>query len=231
VAESLDESWEWREHFVATFLERDIPQLGFSMPAPTLRRFWTMLAHYHGQIWSASAFARSFGVSDPTVRRYLDVLTSTLVVRQLLPWHENLAKRQVKAPKVYVADSGILHTLLGLPSETDLDSHPKVGASWEGFVVEQVVRRLGARREECWFWATHAGAELDLLVVRGSRRLGFEVKRSTAPAVTRSMRVAMDDLSLESLDVIHAGPDTFALAPRVRAVSCRRVLEDVTSLG
>lgn len=190
-----------------------------------------MLAHYHGQIWNASEFARSFGVADTTVRDYLDRLTSALAVRQLPPWHENVAKRQVKSPKVYIADCGLLHTLLNLRTQADLEVHPKLGASWEGWVLEQVVRRLNVERQECFFWATHAGAELDLLVVRGRMRLGFEAKRTVAPSLTASMRHALQDLRLDRIDVIHAGDRTFALAERVRAVALSRLLEDLGPLG
>ncbi len=223
-------SLEWRQEFIRTFLERDVPQLGFSIPAVTLRRFWVMLSHYHGQVWNASEFGRSFGVSDATVRRYLDLLSAALVVRQVQPWYESVAKRQVRAPKVYLADTGLLHALLGLGSRDALEGHPKVGASWEWFVIRELSRRLGARTEECWFWATHAGAELDLLVVRGRRRYGFEVKRTTAPRLTRSMRSALADLRLTRLDVVHSGQETFALGPRARAVAFSRLLEDVTPL-
>jgi predicted AAA+ superfamily ATPase len=222
---------EWRRGFIRTFLERDLAQLGSGVPAPTLYRFWSMLAHYHAQVWNASEFGRSFGVADTTVRRYLDLLSAALVVRQLPPWHENLGKRQVKSPKVYIADSGILHALLGLTTLPELERHPKVGASWEGFVIGEVIRWLGARREECWSWGTHGGAELDLLVVRGKRRLGFEVKRTSTPGVTRSMTSALKDLRLDRLDVIHAGDSTFPLAPRIRAVAMNRLLEDVPHLS
>jgi hypothetical protein len=222
---------EWRRGFVRTFLERDLPEFGIRVQSTTLRRFWTMLAHYHGQVWNASEFGRAFGIADTTARSYLDTLGAALVVRQLPPWHANLSKRQVKAPKVYVADSGVLHTLLNLRTKADLEGHPKVGASWEGFVLDQVIRRLGAAREECYFWATHGGAELDLLVVRGKRRLGFEVKRTTAPRVTPSMRSALEDLELDRLDVIHAGDRCFALARDVRAVAISRLLDHVEPLG
>ena len=170
LAKSETESVAWRGALIRTFLERDLPQLGVQIPAETLRRFWTMVAHVHGQTWNASEFGRAFGMADTTVRRYLDLLTATFLVRQLQPFHENLAKRQVKAPKLYVSDSGLLHSLLGLHDERDLEGHPKVGASWEGFALDEVVRRMGARAEDCYFWATHAGAELDLLIVRGRRR-------------------------------------------------------------
>jgi hypothetical protein len=231
LARTEREGDEWRRTFVRSFVERDLPQLGVTIPSATLERFWAMLAHYHAQVWNASEFARSFGVSDTTVRRYLDLLSATLVVRVLLPWSENLGKRQVRSPKVYLADSGILHALLGIRESRDLDRHPKLGASWEGFALEAVVRRLGADRRECYFWATHAGAELDLLVVRGRRRWGFEFKHTSAPVVTRSMRGALEDLRLDRLDVVHGGPHSFLLAPRIRAVAFARLLDDLTPLG
>lgn len=230
LARSGRESFDWRLDFVRTFLERDLPQLGVSIPAVTMRRFWTMLAHYHGQVWNASEFARSFGVSDMTVRRYLDLLAATFIVRVLAPWHENVGKRQVKSPKIYLADSGLLHALLNIPGREDLERHPKVGASFEGFAMTAVVDRLRARWNECYFWATHAGAELDLLVVRGRTRIGFEFKRTVAPAVTPSMRTALSDLGLARLDVIHAGDRTYPLAPRIRAVALSRILDDLRPL-
>jgi uncharacterized protein len=231
LARSHAASHEWRLGFVRTFLERDLPQLGVTIRAATLRRFWTMLAHYHGQIWNASEFARSFGVADTTIRNYLDLLTSALVVRQLLPWHENISKRQVKSPKVYISDSGLLHALLNLRNRSDLEGHPKVGASWEGFVLSEIIRRLGAGPEECFFWATHAGAELDLLVVRGKTRLGFEIKRTTAPRATRSMHAAVSDLGLRSLTVVHAGEHSFPLGEKIRAVGLVGMMDAVGGLG
>jgi hypothetical protein len=231
LAASQPQSLEWRRNFIQTFLERDLPQLGIGVSPTTMRRFWTMLAHYHGQVWNSSEFARSFGVADTTVRHYLDVLTSALVVRQLLPWFANVGKRQVKSPKVYVRDSGLLHGLLNLPTREDVESHPKVGASWEGFVLEQLMCRLGARPEECFFWATHTGAELDLLIVRGRVRRGYEIKRTSSPQVTPSMRSALHDLDLQSLDVVHAGDHTFPLATKVRAVSMERLLLDIKPLS
>jgi hypothetical protein len=223
-------SLAWRRDFVRGFLERDLPGLGIRVPRETMGRFSTMLAHYHGQNWNASEFARAFGVSDHTVRRYLDLLTSTFVVEQLRPWSASVGKRVVKSPKVFLADTGILHALLGLETLEDVESHPKVGASWEGFAAAAVRRRLGALPEECWFWATQSGAELDLLVVRGRRRLGFEMKRTALPRTTRSMHIAMEDLGLESLTVLHAGSDTFPLTDRIRAVALSRVLEDLEPL-
>ncbi len=230
LARNQTESDEWRQGFIRTFLERDLPQFGITIRSTTLRRFWTMLANYHGQIWNSSEFARSFGVADTTIRNYLDLMSAALVVRQLLPWYENLSKRQVKAPKIYIADSGLLHTLLGLRTLKDLESHPKVGASWEGFLLEQVINHLGVSWEECFFWATHGGAELDLLIVRGRRRIGFEIKRTTSPQITPSMRHALSDLHLQSLDVIHAGEHTFPLDKKIRAVSFKNLLKDINPL-
>lgn len=230
LARSATDSSQWRQEFIRTFLERDLPALGITIGAVTLRRFWTMVAHYHGQVWNASEFGRSFGVSDTTVRHYLDILTAALVVRQLQPWFENLSKRQVKAPKIYVRDSGLLHSLLNLSTMTDLQSHPKLGASWEGYALEQVIHQVGARPEECYFWATHSGAELDLLIVRGRQRRGYEIKRTTSPHMTPSMRSAMTDLKLTSLDVIHAGELTFPMGEKVRAVAMARLLKDIKPL-
>lgn len=225
-----DDSFEWRQGFVRTFLERDLPQLGITIRSATLRRFWTMLAHYHGQTWNASEFARSFGVADTTIRNYLDLLSSALVVRQFPPWRENIKKRQVKAPKVYLKDSGILHALLNLRSLKDLEGHPKVGASWEGFILEQIIRILGAATDECFFWATHSGAELDLLIVRGRKRWGFEIKRTSAPKITPSMHMALKDLNLQRLDIIHAGEESFQMHSKVRAVSINKLLTDLQPL-
>jgi predicted AAA+ superfamily ATPase len=228
LAGSDEASARWRREFVRTFTERDLPQLGVGIPSETMRRFWTMLAHTHGQTLNASAFARSFGVSDTTVRRYLDALTSALVVRQVAPWHENLRKRQVRSPKVFIADTGILHTLLGLDARAAVEGHPQLGASWEWFGVSNVLERLAARPgEDAFFWRTHAGAEIDLVVVRGLRRVGFEVKRTAAPSVTPSMRIALEDLRLERVDVLHAGKETYPLAERIRAVSVYRIWTDV----
>jgi predicted AAA+ superfamily ATPase len=214
-------SARWRRDFVRTFLERDLPQLGVTIPAATLGRFWAMLAHAHGGVLNSSEFGRSFGVAHTTVRRWLDLLCATFVVRLLPPWHENLAKRQVKSPKVYLTDTGLLHSLLDLETRESVLRHPRCGASWESFAMDGVVRRLRARRDQCYFWATHASAELDLLVVAGGRRLGFEFKRTTAPAVTPSMRIALEDLRLESLTVVHAGKRSFPLGDRIRAVALR----------
>jgi len=216
VASSESRSFTWREEFIRTFLEQDLPQLGVRIPSPQLHRFWTMLAHYHGQIWNAAEPARSLGLSQPTVRSYLDLMTSAYMIRQLQPWHENLSKRQVKAPKIYVRDTGLLHALLGLRSRRDLLKHPKLGASWEGFVLEQLLQ--AAEPDQAYFWATHQGAEIDLLMFRGSRRVGVEIKRSDAPSLTPSMRIALDDLRLDKLWVVYPGEQRFDLTKRVTAI-------------
>lgn len=229
-APSAARSARWRREFIQTFLERDIPQLGLSIPATALRRLWSMLAHVHGQTLNLSELGRSLGVADTTVRTYADILAGAYMIRLLPPWHANIAKRQVRAPKAYLADSGVLHTLLGIETPDDLLGHPKVGASWEGFCIANVVERLGARPEECFYWATHAGAELDLLVARGRRRLGFEVKYGAAPTPSRSMHVAMGDLGLDRLDVLHAGTETYPLGNRMRAVAMGDLLRAVEPL-
>lgn len=216
IARSEKDSFIWREQFIRTVLERDLPQLGISIPAATLFRFWTMLAHYHGSVWNAAEPARSLGLSQPTVRRYLDLLTGLYMVRQLQPWHENLKKRQVKAPKVYIRDSGLLHALLGIRTEREILSHPKVGASWEGYVIEEVLKTV--RPDASYFWATHTGAELDLLLLKRGRRYGVEVKFQDAPRLSPSMRIAMEDLNLERLTVFYPGDQRYELAKRVTVV-------------
>jgi predicted AAA+ superfamily ATPase len=224
-------SLRWRQQFTRTYLERDVPQLGIHVGADSLRRFWTMLAHYHGQTWNGSELARAFGVSDKTVRHYLDVLVATFMVRRLAPWQENLGKRQVKAPKVYLSDTGLLHALLGVVDEVDLLGHPKVGASFEGFAIGELVRRLGCEPDEACFWGLHSGAEIDLLVVRGRHRRGFEIKHTDSPVVTMSMRSALENLRLDRLEVIHVGDRTFPLAEGIRAVAMSRLHQDVAPLG
>ena len=216
LARSEADSVRWREQFVRTFLERDLPQLGVSIAAPTLLRFWSMLAHVHGSLWNAADPARSLGLSQPTVRHYLDLLTSVFMVRQLPPWHENLAKRQVKAPKVYIRDTGLLHSLLGIRSEQNLQRHPKLGASWEGYAIEEVLKLV--EPDDSYFWATHGGAELDLLIFKNGRRYGIEVKHQDAPTLTASMRTALADLQLEHLTVLYPGSRNYALAERVTVV-------------
>ena len=215
-AQSDADSRAWRREFIRTTVERDLPQLGMNVPAPTIRRFWAMLAHFHGQVWNAADPARSLGVNESTVRRYLDWLTQAYLVRQLQPWFVNLGKRQVKAPKIYLRDTGLLHELLGITDPQALHMHPKSGASWEGFALDQVLRI--ARPDEAYFWATHAGAELDLLMFKDGRRVGVEFKRADAPPLTLSMRIAMQDLSLDALYVVYPGTRRYTLAARVEAV-------------
>jgi uncharacterized protein len=229
-ARTESESVEWRRQFIRTFVERDLPALGINVAADTMRRFWSMIAHHHAQLWNASEIGRSFGVADTTVRGYLDKLTDALVVRQIKPWFENLGKRQVKAPRIYVRDSGLLHALLNLESRRDVEGHPKLGASWEGFLIDQIIQQTGAKSHEVFFWRTHQGAELDLLLVRGRTRLGFEIKRTVAPVVTPSMRVAVTDLKLDSLTVVHAGKETFPLVKDIVALSCHDLVRRVTAL-
>jgi len=222
LADGETASAEWREDYISTFLERDLANLGVSIPATTMRRFWTMVAHYHAQTWNGAELARALGISQPTVSRYLDALTDALVVRQLQPWFANLSKRQVRSPKIYVRDSGLLHSLLGIRSSDSLLGHPKVGASWEGFIVEQLVAMPGVR--DPWFWATHAGAELDLLVEVNGQRIGIEIKRTDSPKITSSMRHALNDLALHRMLVIHAGQHRFALADRIEAIGVDEAL-------
>ncbi|MGQ0845625.1 MAG: ATP-binding protein [Sporichthyaceae bacterium] len=212
-------SFRRRIDFVRTFVERDLPGLGSSIPSTTTERFWRMLAHSHGQVWNGSRFGSSFGVSHTTVRRYLDLLTAALVVTQLQPWHENVGKRQVKSPKVYLNDSGLLHALLDLPDRAAIESHPVLGASWEGFVLAQLAAVTDTRPEQRFFWATHGGAEIDLLIVRGTERIGVEIKRTSAPKLTASLRSAIETLHLDRAYLVHAGPHSFPLAERVEAVA------------
>jgi uncharacterized protein len=227
---SAPASFEWRRQFIRTFVERDLAVLGSRVAATAMSRFWSMLAHYHAQVLNASELARAFGVTDKTVRHYLDLLAGALVVRTLRPWHANIGKRQVKAPKVYVRDSGLLHGLLDIRDARDLERHPKVGASWEGFLLQQVTRHLGATEDECYFWATHSGAELDLLWVRGRHRWGFEFKRTSSPAMTRSLGAAIDALDLDRAFIVHAGDRTFPVHGRVTAVPATRLLQDIPRL-
>ena len=209
---------------VRTFLERDLANLGVRIPATTMRRFWTMVAHYHGQTWNGAEIARSLAVSEPTVRRYLDALTDALVIRQLQPWHANTSKRQIRSPKVHVRDSGLLHRLLGIDDHHALLSHPKLGASWEGFVIDQLLARDDIR--DAWFWGTHGGAEIDLVLRHDSRWLGIEIKRTDTPRVTPSIRNAITDLGLDRVIVANAGTNRFPMAPNVEAVGVAELLAD-----
>lgn len=216
LAATDEDSFAWRRNAIASHVEVDLPQFGVNIAAPAMLRFWRMLAHVHGQVWTAADPARSLGVSEPTVRRYLDVLTQTLMVRQLQPWHANLGKRQVKSPKVYFRDSGLLHALMDVTTLPQLLSHPRCGASWEGFALEQVLRL--AQPDEAYFWATHQGAELDLLMLKGTQRIGVEFKRADVPPLTRSMQIALHDLELDRLYVVYPGARRFPLASQVEAV-------------
>ncbi len=224
LARSNGDSFAWREGFIRTFLERDIPQLGVTVPSAAMRRFWTMLAHYHGQTWNASELARSMGLSDKTVRSYLDILTGTFMIRQLQPWHENIAKRQVKAPKIYFRDSGLLHSLLSLTDFHSLSGHPRMGASWEGFVLEQVLQIL--KPSEAFFWSTYQGAEVDLFFLKGGRRYGVEFKFNEAPKVTRSIHAALETLTLDHLWVIYPGKHRYPVYEKITVWPLR----DISSL-
>ncbi len=228
LARSQGESQRWREDFVRTFLERDLPQLGFRAPAATYRRFWTMLAHTHGGILNASEIGNSLGEAHTTVKRHLDNLCGALVVRQLTPWFENIGKRQVKAPKVYVRDSGILHTLLGIPSLASLESHPKLGASFEGLALEHIVSVVGERN--AFFWATPAGAELDLFLTVGGARYGVEVKYADAPSITKSMRIAQQDLALDRLFIVGPSTEGYRLGDKVEVCSLSALLGKLRKL-
>jgi predicted AAA+ superfamily ATPase len=212
LARSDAEAQQWHENFQRTFLERDVLEFGLRIPPPALRRLWSMVAHYHGQIWNASEVGRSLGEAHTTIKRHMDILTRALVVRQLAPFYENLGKRLVKSPKVYVRDSGLLHTMLGVASFPRLEGHPKIGASWEGFVIEQILRQHGERN--AYFWATQSGAELDLLLLLGGKRWGVEVKYMDAPGMTKSMQIALADLRLHRLLVVYPGTETYALGEK-----------------
>ncbi len=224
LAESNEDSEAWRQGFIRSFLERDIPQLGITVPAAAMRRFWTMLAHFHGQTWNGSELGRSLGVSDKTVRSYLDILTGTFMVRQLQPWHENIKKRQVKSPKVYFRDSGLLHSLLSIPDQHALFGHPRCGASWEGFALEQILHII--RPEDAYFWATHSGAELDLFFLRQGKRFGVEFKLNEAPRVTRSMHVALEDLGLDHLWIVYPGRESYPVHERITVAALASVEQE-----
>jgi len=228
LAEDDPRSSLWRADFIRTFLERDLGQMGFSIPSSTLLRFWTMAAHYHGQIWNNAQIAGSMNIGEKSVRRYLDVLTDLYMIRQLQPWHANLKKRQVKSPKVYFRDTGLLHYLLGVRTEKELWTHPKCGASWEGYVIEESLKAVAP--EEAFFWATHQGAEIDLILIKDGHMLGVECKRVDAPRLTPSMRIALDDLKLERIAVVYPGAKRFPLAERVEAVPLDALVEGMKGL-
>jgi predicted AAA+ superfamily ATPase len=216
LANTDEESFTWRKEYTQSFVERDLPLHGVSLPAMTLLRFWTMLAHYHGQVFNASEIARSLGISVMTVKRYVDVLTGVFMIRQVPPWIGNLKKRHVKSPKIYFYDTGILHSLLGIQTMDDLLAHPKYGASWEGFVIEEVIRSV--EPHEIYFWATHQGAEIDLVFNKGGRMYGVEIKRADAPTMTPSMRIALEDLKFERIAVIYPGNRRYSIHKQVDVV-------------
>ncbi len=223
LAASEQESLDWRKDFVLTFLERDIPQMGFKIPTTGLFRFWSLLAHYHGQIWNAAEAARTLNTSETTARRYIDLLQDLFMVRQLQPWYENLGKRQVKSPKFYFRDTGLLHYLSGIRTEQELALHPRSGASWEGYVIEETIK--AAQPEEVYFWGTHGGAELDLLMFKNGRRIGIECKRMDAPRLSASMRIALEDLKLDQLLVLYPGLHPYPLAEKIQATPIRKITE------
>lgn len=219
LARSDQRAFVWLEELIHTFLTRDIPAMGLTLSPTLLRRFWTMLAHLQGQVWNASEIGRSLGVSDVSVRRYLEMMSDALLIRLVQPWYANIKKRQVKAPRIYFRDAGLLHALLGISSMEELLSHPKAGASWEGFVMEQVTESFRLRDHQVFFWRTHTGAEIDMVVQQGTNLIGIEIKRTSSPTVTKSIRSALTDLELAAVIVIHAGKDSYSLTEKVRAVS------------
>lgn len=217
LAQNDEDSFSWRKSYIATFLERDIPNLGFQIPPQQMRRFWLMLAHYHGQILNVSELSKSMSVSNHLIRKYIDILAGTFMVRILSPWYENLSKRQVKLPKIYFRDSGILHALLGLQTDTELDVYPKLGSFWEGFALEEIIRQMNAESENCYFWGTPSGPELDLLILQNGKRIGFACKYTDRPNLTRSMKIALQDLNLDHLYVIYPGSVAFPLDENITA--------------
>jgi len=228
LASNLENSFAWRKNFVQSFLERDLPQWGIQIPPTTLLRFWTMLAHYHAQVWNGAEIARSLGISEVTVRRYLDILEGVFMLRVLQPWHANIQKRQVKSPKIYFRDSGLLHYLLGIKNEVDLYNHPKSGASWEGYAIEETIKAL--KPDQVYFWAAHSGAELDLLLIKDGRRLGVACKRVDAPRLTPSMRTALATLELAKLLVIYPGPLPYPLEEKIQVLPLACLAENPASL-
>ncbi len=225
LANNASESMQWRQDYIRTFLEQDIPNLGIKIPAENLRRFWMMLSHYHAQLFNASEIASALNLSYHTIQKYLDILSGTFMVRQLSPWHENIAKRQVKSKKIYFRDSGIYHSLMNFPDYTFLLTHPKMGASWEGFAMESVIRHLRIDPRDCYFWATHAQAELDLFIVRGIERMGFEFKFTKTPRLTKSMHSALADLKLNHITVIYPGDVPIHLSKEVSCIGLKQFLE------
>lgn len=228
LAKNDEDSFAWRKNFIQAFLERDLRHQGIHIPAVALHRFWVMLAHSHGQIWNAAPFATSLGISEPTVRRYLDILTGLFMVRQIQPWYANIKKRQIKAPKVYIRDTGILNALLGLKTPEDILRHPRCGTAWEGFVIEEVIRSV--EPEDVYFWATHQGAEIDLVLSLGGKKFGIEVKRADAPTMTPSMRIALEDIGLERITVIYPGDKRYELHKKISVVPFDKVIDGKKSI-
>lgn len=231
LAEGEEESFDWRIAYIRTFLEQDIPNLGFKIPPVALRRYWMMLAHYHGNIFNASELGRSFGASDVTMRKYLDLLTGTFMIRQLQPWYVNIGKRQVKSPKMYFRDSGILHALLNISTKEELQVHPKLGSSWEGFAMEEIIKAHHINSEECYFWSTYSDAEVDLLIPQGDKMLGFEFKYVDAPRITKSIQIVMNDLPLEKLHIIYPGEKSYSLSEKIYVSSLKEYLLDIDTLS
>ncbi len=215
----------WRKEFIKTFLEKDIPKLGITIPSENLRRFWMMLAHYHGCVFKASEIGRSLGLTNKTIMHYADILTGTYMIRQLKPWFENLGKRQVKLPKIYFRDTGIFHTLMGIHDFDALQIHPKLGLSWESYALEEIIRAHQADPEDCYFWSTHQGAELDLLLIQHAKRIGFEFKYSMSPKLTKSMQIALEDLKLDKLNVIYIGDVDYALSDKIEVIGLKNYLQ------
>lgn len=228
LAETENESLEWRINFVSTFLERDVSQFGVKIPSTSLFRFWSVLAHYHGQIWNVAEAARALNIGETTARRYMDLLQDLFMIRQLQPWYANLSKRQVKSPKIYFRDTGLLHYLLGIESDRDLNLHPRMGASWEGYVIEEIIK--ATQPDETYFWATHSGAELDLLLIKGGKRIGVECKRMDAPKLTPSMRASMQDLELDKLVVVYPGVQSYSLGDGISVLPLSTIATDPESL-
>lgn len=221
LAKNDADSFVWRKGFIQAILERDLRQQGIDIPTVALHRFWAMIAHSHGQIWNAAPLAASLGISQPTVRRYLDILTGLFLVRQIQPWHANIKKRQVKAPKVYIRDTGVLHSLLGLKTESEILRHPSCGSSWEGYVIEEIIHSV--EPDDAYYWATHNGAEIDLVFLKGGRMYGVEVKRSDAPIMTPSLRIALEDLSLERIAVIYPGEKRYELHKKISVIPFSKI--------
>jgi predicted AAA+ superfamily ATPase len=217
-------SFLWRQNYIKTFLERDIPNLGINIPAPQLRKFWLMICHYHGCIFNASELGNAMGISHHTAKTYLNILEGTFMIRVLQPWYENLKKRQIKTPKIYFRDSGIYHTLLGLKNNEMIAHNPKIGQSWEGFALEQIIRFYDFPSENCFFWSSHNKAEIDLVVFKDQKRLGFEFKYTDAPKITKSLSIALEDLKLDEVQIIFPGKINFQLSKKVKAVGLESLL-------